>query len=155
MYPKYNYTNVKLQCRKVTTIKGYMKWNIWWNKNPRTVFERTFEVIKIGLYSCRVSHFSLEIFGFVWYVNNSTAYITHIIIIYIIPLNRSNVCWVNASGYIDTHEQFLFDNLNDIPDFPKSNYPVWRMRWSYLHIKHIQISQDWSEIHNSCKVQSL
>ena len=28
------------------------------------------------LYSCRVSHFSLEIFAFVWYVNNSTAYVT-------------------------------------------------------------------------------
>ena len=40
------------------------------------LFERTFEVIKIGLYSSRVSHFSLEIFGFVWYVNNSTAYVT-------------------------------------------------------------------------------
>ena len=40
------------------------------------LFERIFEVIKIGLYSSRVSHFSLEIFGFVWYVNNSTAYVT-------------------------------------------------------------------------------
>ena len=29
------------------------------------VFERIFEVIQIGLYSFRVSHFSLEIFGFV------------------------------------------------------------------------------------------
>ena len=29
------------------------------------LFERTLEVIKIGLYSCRVSHFSLEIFIFV------------------------------------------------------------------------------------------
>ena len=36
---------------------------------------RTFEITKIGLYSCRISHFSLEIFGFVWYANNSTAYI--------------------------------------------------------------------------------
>ena len=27
-------------------------------------FERTFEVIKIDLYSCRVFHFSLDIFGF-------------------------------------------------------------------------------------------
>ena len=33
------------------------------------LFERTFEVIKIGLYSCRV-------FGFVWYVHHSTAYVT-------------------------------------------------------------------------------
>ena len=39
-------------------------------------FERTFEVIKIDLYSSCVSHFSLEIFGFVSYVNNSTAYVT-------------------------------------------------------------------------------
>ena len=29
------------------------------------LFERTFEIIKIGLYGCRVSYFSLEIFGFV------------------------------------------------------------------------------------------
>ena len=29
------------------------------------LFVRTFEVIKIGLYSSRVTHFSLEIFGFV------------------------------------------------------------------------------------------
>ena len=29
------------------------------------------------------------------------------------------------------------------------------LRWSYLHIKQIQISQDWSEIRNSCKVESL
>ena len=33
--------------------------------NETLLFERTFEVIKIGLYNCRVSHFSLEIFGFV------------------------------------------------------------------------------------------
>ena len=41
----------------------------------------------------------------------------------IIPLNRSNVCWFSASGYTYTHAQFkvtLFDNLSDIPDFPKS-----------------------------------
>ena len=29
------------------------------------IFERTFELLKIGLYSSHVSHFSLEIFGFV------------------------------------------------------------------------------------------
>ena len=34
------------------------------------LFERTFEVIKIGFYSCRV-------FGFVWYVHHSTAYTSH------------------------------------------------------------------------------
>ena len=27
------------------------------------------------------------------------------------------------------------NNLNDIPDFPKSHYALWRMQWSYLHIK--------------------
>ena len=31
------------------------------------LFERTFEVIKFGLTSCRVSHFCHEIFGFIWY----------------------------------------------------------------------------------------
>ena len=50
-----------------------MKWKSWFEKN---LFERTFEVIKIGLYNSRVSRFSFEIFGFVWYLNNSTAYIT-------------------------------------------------------------------------------
>ena len=73
-------------------------------------FERTFEIVKIGLYSSRVSHFSLEIFRFVWYVNSSTD-TPHCVITYweikyvfeIIPLNRSNVCWVSASGYIHTH----------------------------------------------------
>ena len=52
------------------------------------------------------------------------------------PLNRSNVCWFSTSGYIHTHAQFhviLLYNLSDIPDFPKSHYAVWRMRWSYLH----------------------
>ena len=29
------------------------------------LLERSFEVVKVGLYSCRISHFSLEIFGFV------------------------------------------------------------------------------------------
>ena len=72
-------------------------------------FERTFEVIKIDLYSSCVSHFSLEIFGFVSYVNNS-AYITlrndfwEIKYIFeIMPLNRSNVCWFSASGYTQMH----------------------------------------------------
>ena len=56
------------------TVKGYMKWKNWFEGNP--LFKRTFEVFKIGFYSSRVSHFNLEIFGFVWYVNNSTAYVT-------------------------------------------------------------------------------
>ena len=46
-----------------------------WNEKI-LLFERTFEVIKIALNSCRVFHFILEIFGFVWYINNSTAYVT-------------------------------------------------------------------------------
>ena len=40
------------------------------------LFERTFEFLKIDLYSSRIFHVSLEIFGFVSYVNNSTAYVT-------------------------------------------------------------------------------
>ena len=51
-----------------------MKWKI--GLKETLLFERTFEVMKIGLYNCRVSHFSLEIFGFVWYVNNSAADVT-------------------------------------------------------------------------------
>ena len=45
----------------------------WWKKKGLKgilLFERTFEVIKIGFYSCRV-------FGFVWYVYHSTAYTSH------------------------------------------------------------------------------
>ena len=63
----------------------------------------------------------------------------------IIPLNRSNVFWFSAYGYIHKHAQFsvtLFDKLSDIPDFPKSLYSVTCVlysvtytRWSYLHIK--------------------
>ena len=49
----------------------------------------------------------------------------------------------------------LFDNISDIPDVPKSDYAVWRMRWIYLYIKQIQISQDWNEIRDSCKDESL
>ena len=58
----------------LNVAKGYMKWKI--GLKETLLFERTFEVIKIGLYSCRVSHFSFEIFGFVWYVNNCTTYVT-------------------------------------------------------------------------------
>ena len=50
------------------------------------LFETTFEVIKIGLYNCRVSHSQSQdicpiiiIFGFVRYVNNCTAYTSHCI----------------------------------------------------------------------------
>ena len=47
------------------------------------LFKRTFDVIKIGLYSSRVSHSCLEIFGFsAWYVNSSTACTSHCITIY-------------------------------------------------------------------------
>ena len=46
--------------------------NIW----NETFMKWTSEVMKIDLHSSRVSHFSLEIFGFVWYVNNSTVYVT-------------------------------------------------------------------------------
>ena len=51
-------------------------WNEESGLKKTLLFERIFEITKIGLYSYRVSHFSLEIFGFVWYVNNSTAYVT-------------------------------------------------------------------------------
>ena len=129
------------------------------------LFERTFEVIKIGFYSCCVSHFSLEIFGFVWYVNNSTS-TSHCImtsweIKYIfqsIPLNRWKFCWVSASGYIQ-----IFQWLSSTTSWfsKKSLHSATtdlykrRMRWSYLHIKQIQISQDRREIRDSCKDQSL
>ena len=56
--------------------------------------------------------------------------------------------------------QQTFERFNGIISrtyliFLISHYAVWRMRWSYLHIKQIQISQDWSEIRESCKDQSL
>ena len=141
----------------IWTLK-YIKWKIWFEEKTLSLF-RTFEVIKIGLYSYRLSHFSLEIFEFVWCVNNSTGYVTlrddFLGIKYIfgiISLHCSVVCWVICCGYIHTHEQFqvtLFDNIRDIPDFPKSHYAVWRMRWSYLDIKQIKISQDWNEIRDN------
>ena len=55
-------------------LKGI--WNEKFGLKKTLLFERTFEIIKIGLHSSRVSHFSLEIFGFIWYVDNSTAYVT-------------------------------------------------------------------------------
>ena len=55
-------------------LKGYLKWK---NRFEGTIlYGRTFKVTKVGLYSCRVSHFSLEIFEFVSYINQSTAYVT-------------------------------------------------------------------------------
>ena len=59
---------------RLVHLKGI--WNEIVGLKETLLYERTFEVIKIYLYSCRVSHISLEIFGFVWYVNNSTAYVT-------------------------------------------------------------------------------
>ena len=59
---------------RIKGLKGYLKWK---NRFERTLlYGRTFEITKIGLYSCRVFHFSLEIFEFVWYINKSTAYVT-------------------------------------------------------------------------------
>ena len=56
--------------------------------------------------------------------------------------------------------QQTFERFNGIisiryTSFPNKRYAVRRMRWSYLHIKQIQISQDWSEIRENCKDQSL
>ena len=94
-------------------LKGI--WNERFGLKKTSLFERTCEVKKIGLYSSRVCHFSLEIFGFVWYVNNSTEYVTlHIDLLvnqiylwdYSDPLNRSKVCWFSTGGYIYTHAQF-------------------------------------------------
>lgn len=39
------------------------------------LFERIFEIIKIGLFTSLLSHFVLEILGSVWHVNNTTSYI--------------------------------------------------------------------------------
>ena len=44
-------------------LKG--TWNEKFGLKKTILFERTFEVIKIGLYSCRVSHLSVEILIFV------------------------------------------------------------------------------------------
>ena len=67
--------------------------------------------------------------------------------------------WVNASGYIHTHAQFnvtMFDNLSDIPDFPKSHYAVWRMRGKlFTYQTNSNISRLKKKIRDSCKDQSL
>ena len=44
-------------------LKGI--WNEIEDLKETRLYQRACEVTKIGLYSCRVSHFSLEIFGFV------------------------------------------------------------------------------------------
>ena len=51
---------VVIRTKRITISCNYNNWNN----------------TKISLYSRCVSHISLEIFGFVWYVNNSIAYVT-------------------------------------------------------------------------------
>ena len=69
-----NYFPMYLYIFRIKGLKGYLKWK---NRFERILlYGRTFEITKIRLYSCRVFHFSLEIFEFVWYINKSTAYVT-------------------------------------------------------------------------------
>ena len=78
-------------------LKGI--WNEKFGLKKTLLFERIFEITKIGLYSSRVSHFSLEIFGCTA-LHNDLLGIKYIF--EIIPFNRSKVCWFSASGYIHT-----------------------------------------------------
>ena len=54
---------VAIRTERITICCNYNNWN-------------NTKIAKIGLYSCCVSQFSLEIFGSLWYVNNSTVYVT-------------------------------------------------------------------------------
>ena len=47
------------------SLKGL--WNEKIGLKQTLLFRRTFAITNICLYRSRVSHFSLEIFGFVWY----------------------------------------------------------------------------------------
>ena len=89
----------------VFILKGL--WNEKIGCTKILLFERAFEVIKIGFYSSRVSQFSLEIFGFVWYVNKSTGLTLHFIMTYKYlcdySLNHCKVCLFSASWYIHTY----------------------------------------------------
>ena len=78
-------------------LKGI--WNEKFGLKKTLLFERIFEITKIGLYSSRVTHFSLEIFGCTA-LHNDLLGIKYIF--EIIPFNHSKVCWFSASAYIHT-----------------------------------------------------
>ena len=62
-FPYFLFTNSTGKNSFHRHFKGYRNEKFGWKKT--LLFERTFEVIKIGLCSSRVSDFSLEIFRFV------------------------------------------------------------------------------------------
>ena len=144
------------------TLKGI--WNEKFGLKKTLVFERTFQVIKIGLYSCRVSHFSLEIFGLVWITPPHTS---HCIMTFweirnifeVVEQSHLKLCmcvYESTSTNTTNVRAIWWNNLKRYIWFlNKLLCSVTYMRWSYFHIKQIQISREWSEIRNSCKVQSL
>ena len=84
----------------ISLLKGI--WNEKFGLKKTILFERTFAVL--------VHLTSVLRFEFVWYVINSTVCVTlHNdlwgikYIFEVIPLNLSNVCWVNARWWIHTH----------------------------------------------------
>ena len=127
--------------------------NIWKN-----ILKKHLPVIKIGLYRCRVSHFSLclicklhrnvtlhnDFLGnqeYHWGCRTKSFQTVHVCMYPTISLNQQTLEPFNG---IISKIYFLI-----------SHYAVWRTRWNYLHIKQIQISQDWNEIRESCKDQSV
>ena len=138
------YTTTCTSVNDWITLKGI--WNEKFGLKKTLVFERTFQVIKIGLYSCRVSHFSLEIFGFVWYVNNSTAYVTlHNDFLgnqeYLWDCRTKSLKTVHVCMYLLVLTQQTFERFNgiiskDIFDFLISYYAVWRICGGVIFISN-------------------
>ena len=98
---------------------------------------------------------------FVWYVNNSTAYVTlhnDLLGNQVRYSIAQKICWFNASGYIHMHSfKWLCSTTSVI--FLISKKVIMQCDVCggiiYIYIKLIQISQDWNEIRDSCKDQYL
>ena len=93
-------------------FKGYMKWKIWCEENP-LIYMNFWTYKDWSLQLSRISLLSWDIW-ICLYVTITPPHTSHCVMLYqeikyifeIIPLNRSNVCWFSASGYIYTHAQF-------------------------------------------------
>ena len=131
-------------------------------------FERTLEVIKIDIYSCCVSHsnfislLTYEIFGFVWYVNNSTAYVTLKVSVtteyfYKIQNNSNSEDWNHFYFYVSTRLQSSFlvitasqSKRRNKNVYQSSELPLFCILYVTLH--------DFlgnQEYHWSCRTKSL
>ena len=137
------YTTTCTSVNDWITLKGI--WNEKFGLKKTLVFERTFQVIKIGLYSCRVSHFSLEIFGLVWITPPHTS---HCIMTFweirnifeVVEQSHLKLCMcVYVSILVLTQQTFeRFNGIisKDIFDFLISYYAVWRICGGGIYISN-------------------